>query len=105
MRNHSGSLSAYLINKLRQAGILDSTVVVETTDMGYADKHSKSDVPLMIAGGGSTINRGVTTAAGSNYNHWDLVHTAAKACRVDPCFGKETLGVLTLALAKKPQGC
>ncbi|BDX06589.1 DUF1552 domain-containing protein [Planctobacterium marinum] len=95
MRNHLGSFTAYLINKLRAAGILDSTVVVETTDMGHADLHSNSDVPLMIAGGGSAINRGVTTAAGSSYDHWDLLHTAAKACNVDLGYGKEIPGVLT----------
>jgi hypothetical protein len=95
MRNHLGSLTAYLINKLRVAGILDSTVVVETTDMGHADKHSGSDVPLMIADGGSAINRGVTTAAGSSYNHWDLLHTAAKSCNVNLGFGQEIPGILT----------
>lgn len=94
MRNHMGSLTAYLINKLSSAGILDSTIVVETTDMGHADKHSGSDVPYLIAGGGSRINRGVTTAAGSSYDNYDLLHTSAKACGVELDFGQEIPGVI-----------
>lgn len=63
--------------------------------MGHADKHSGSDVPLKIAGGGSAINRGVTTSAGSWYKNWDMLHTAAKACNVQLGLGQEIPGVLT----------
>ena len=94
MRAHLGSLTAYLIGRLRDAGILDSTVVVETTDMGHADKHGNNDVPFMIAGGGSRINRGTTTAVGSSYNQLDVIHTAAKACGVTLNFGSEIPNVL-----------
>ncbi|CAA0100811.1 Uncharacterised protein [Halioglobus japonicus] len=94
LRNHLGSLCAYLIQRLSEQGILDSTVVVETTDMGHADVHGNTDVPLMIAGGGSTINRGVTTAAGNSYNNLDLLHTAAKACGVMLSYGQEIPGVI-----------
>ncbi len=94
MRNHLGGYTAYLIGKLRDAGILDSTVVLETTDMGHADLHSSQDAPFMLAGGGSRIRRGVTTAAGSSYNHLDLLHTAALACNVNLDYGKEIPGVL-----------
>jgi len=43
MRNHLGSLTGYLIGKLESEGIIDSTVVIETTDMGHADFHAASD--------------------------------------------------------------
>lgn len=95
MRNHLGSLTAYLIDRLREEGLLDSTVVIETTDMGHADKHGGSDVPLMIAGGGSAIHRGVATSAGSAYNQLDVLYTAAKACGVSLPFGEEIPAVLT----------
>ncbi|MCG8612950.1 MAG: DUF1552 domain-containing protein [Pseudomonadales bacterium] len=93
MRRHLGSLSAYLIGRLRDEGILDSTIVVETTDMGHADVHGSSDVPLLIAGGGGAIQRGVTTS-GNGFNQHDLLHTAARACGVTLDFGREIPGVL-----------
>ena len=93
MRNHLASLSAYVIQRLQEEGILDSTVVVETTDMGHADIHGATDVPMMIAGGGSSINRGVTTPAGG-YNQRDMLHTAALACGVTLGYGSEIPGVL-----------
>jgi hypothetical protein len=94
MRNHLGSLTAYFIKKLEDEGILDSTVLIETTDMGHADQHSNSNVPLMIAGGGSRINKARTTSVGSSYHNLDLLHTGAKACGVDLDFGREIPGVL-----------
>ena len=94
MRNHLGSLSAYAIQRLGEEGILDSTMVVETTDMGNADTHSGTDVPLMIAGGGGAIQRGVTTASGGSYNQLDMLYTAAQACGVTLNFGQEIPGVL-----------
>ena len=94
MRNHLSSLSAYLIQRLRDHNILDTTVVVEATDMGHADLHSANDVPMMIAGGGSAINRGTSTA-GSGFNQTDLLHTAASACGVNLPYGGVIPGVLT----------
>ena len=72
---------------------LDETVVVETTDMGNADTHGATDVPLMIAGGGSAINRGVSTVGNNSYNQLDMLHTAALACGVTLNFGQEIPGV------------
>lgn len=93
MRSHLSGLSAYLINGLKSAGILDSTIFVEVTDMGHADLHSQDDVPMFIAGGGGAINRGVTTA-GSGYDQRDMLHTAAKACGVTLSYGREIPGVI-----------
>lgn len=61
LASHLASLDAYLIQKLKATGILDSTVVLETTDMGHADIHSASLVAYTIAGDGTRINRGVVT--------------------------------------------
>ena len=95
LRNHLGSLTAYAIGKLRDEGILDDTIVVETTDMGAADSHSGSDVPFMLAGGGSVLNRGVTTPVGAAYNQLDVIYTAARACGVTLPYGQEIPGLLT----------
>ncbi len=95
VRNHLRSLSAYVIRRLRDADILDSTVVVETTDMGNADTHGASDVPFLLAGGGSAIRRGVTTTTGGSYNQLDVLHPAAAACGVTLGFGQTIPGVLT----------
>ncbi len=94
MRNHLSSLSAYLIERLRDQGLLDSTVVVEGTDMGHADLHASGDVPMMIAGGGSAINTGTSTA-GSGFNQRDMLHTAARACGVNLPYGEVIPGVLS----------
>ena len=87
-------MSAYLIERLRDANILDSTVVIEVTDMGHADLHGANDVPMLIAGGGSAINRGRSTA-GSGFNQRDMLHTATSACGVDLPYGRIILGVLS----------
>ena len=94
VRNHLGSLVAYAIQRLSAEGILDNTVVVETTDMGHADTHGSINVPFMIAGGGNAIRRGTTTATGGSYNQLDMLHTAALACGVTLNFGNEIPGIL-----------
>lgn len=94
MRAHLGSLTAYFIDRLRDQGILDTTVVVEVTDMGHADLHSSNDVPMLIAGGGSYVNRGVTTS-GNGYNQRDMLRTAASACGVNLPYGDIIPGVLS----------
>ncbi|MCF6443024.1 hypothetical protein L1077_26725, partial [Pseudoalteromonas luteoviolacea] len=68
--------------------------VLETSDMGHADKHSANPCSYLIAGGGARINRGVVSNMGSGYNQHDVLHTAAKACGVDLGFGKEIPGII-----------
>ena len=93
LRNHFGSLTAYLINKLRTEGLLDSTMLVEVTDMGHADLHGQNDVPMLMAGASGAIRQGVTTA-GSGYTQRDMLHTAAKACGATLPYGTEIPGVI-----------
>ncbi|GIX22423.1 MAG: hypothetical protein KatS3mg121_1206 [Gammaproteobacteria bacterium] len=78
-RAHLSSLSAYLIQRLTETGLIDSTVVCEVTDMGDGDAHSSNDVPLIMAGGGSAVRRGVSNAGGASYTPLHLIHTAAVA--------------------------
>ena len=93
VRAHLGSLTAYLIEGLRNQGILDSTVVIEVTDMGHGNNHTSQDAPMFIAGGGDYVNH-ATTTAGSGFHQRDLLHTAAKACGVTLSYGQEIPGVL-----------
>ena len=88
-----GSLTAYLIQRLRDTGQLNSTIVVETTDMGHADKHGGSDVPYLLAGGGGAINTGVTTPVGASYHNHALLYTAAQICGVTFDTGREIPGI------------
>ena len=93
-RKRLGEYVAYLINALDSHGILDSTVVLESTDMGHANDHAALDVPFIIAGGGSALNRGVVTNAGASYETADLLHTAAQALNVTLPYGSTIPGVL-----------
>ncbi|MEJ2682409.1 MAG: DUF1552 domain-containing protein [Gammaproteobacteria bacterium] len=73
---------AYLINRLANTTdpatgerMLDSTLVVQVTDMGDGNAHTGSDAPFMFAGGGSAVNRGNVISAP---NHHRLLDTVAE---------------------------
>lgn len=77
------SLSAYLIDALRDADLLDTTIFCEVSDMGNGDSHSSNNVPLIMAGGGGRIRRGVSSAGGGGYTPLHMIHTAAVALNAD----------------------
>lgn len=76
-RTHLSTLSVYLIQGLQNAGLLDTTIVCNTTDMGHGDAHGSNDVPLVMSGGGGAIRRGVSNSGGGS--PLDMIHTAAVA--------------------------
>ncbi len=43
---------AHLFDKLKEAGLMDSTLVVIGSGMGNASNHSNRDLPVLLAGGG-----------------------------------------------------
>jgi len=86
-RAHMSSLSAYAIKALKTAGVLDTTIVCELSDMGNGDAHSSTDTPLIMAGGGGAINRGVSNAGGSSYTPLHVIHTSAVILGVDQAAG------------------
>ncbi len=43
---------AHLLGKLKEAGLMDSTLVVIGSGMGNASNHSSRDLPVLLAGGG-----------------------------------------------------
>ncbi|WP_127560278.1 DUF1552 domain-containing protein [Saccharospirillum alexandrii] len=66
---------AHLIQRLKDeddpAGgrMIDSTLVVQVTDMGDGGSHTDEHAPFMLAGGGSAINRGTLVDAGGKTHH------------------------------------
>lgn len=82
-RAHLSSMSSYFIESLMNAGLLDSTIVCEVSDMGNGDSHSRTDIPLIMAGGGGVIQRGVSNAGSENYTQLNMLHTAAVALNAD----------------------
>ena len=45
-------LNARLIRKVKDAGLLDKTIITQVSDMGDADKHANGNIPMCVAGGG-----------------------------------------------------
>ena len=43
---------AHLFGKLKEAGLMDSTLVVIGSGMGNASNHSNRDLPVLLAGAG-----------------------------------------------------
>ncbi|MDA7746492.1 DUF1552 domain-containing protein [Psychromonas sp.] len=68
---------AYLIQKLAAAkdengnSLLDSTLVIQSTDMGDGNAHSSIQAPVMMAGGGSALNGGSIVDSGAHTNVFD----------------------------------
>jgi len=63
---------AYLITELDKAGLLDSTLVIQSTDMGDGTAHSSEFAPVMMAGGGMALKGGsVIDAKNSHMNVFD----------------------------------
>jgi len=69
----------YLIEKLKAAtdefgnSLLDSTLVVQVTDMADGDNHTGDSAPMVLAGGGSAINRGQLARCGDHVNIFDTM--------------------------------
>ena len=72
----------YLIEQLRSAtddtgnSLLDSTLVVQVTDMADGNAHSTDNAPMLLAGGGSHIRRGQLASCGDHVNIFDTVTEA-----------------------------
>ncbi|PCK02927.1 MAG: hypothetical protein COA42_21870 [Alteromonadaceae bacterium] len=88
LRAHVSSLSAYLIAALKDKGVLDSTIVCEVSDMGHGNQHGSENAPMIMAGGGGAIQRGVSNAGSSGFNQLNMLHTAAVALNAhqDPLY-------------------
>lgn len=95
-RSYFSSMVAHLLQRLAEeddpAGgkMIDSTLLVQVTDMADGDAHSAVDAPFMLAGGGTAVDRGKVVTVG---NHHQLLDTAA-----------QYMGVLGSIGAYSPQG-
>jgi len=71
-RAYLSARMAYLITELDKAGLLDSTLVIQSTDMGDGTAHSSEFAPVMMAGGGMALKGGsVIDAKNSHMNVFD----------------------------------
>ena len=112
---HGGSLSTYaetrgylsgrlasLILALKQAtdengeSLLDSTLVIQSTDMGDGNAHSSTRAPVMMAGGGSSIRRGQVVDCG---RHTDMFDTASEAMGINSQVTQFGTGAITGVIA------
>lgn len=72
----------YLMNALKNTlddngqPLLDSTLVLQSTDMGDGNSHGSVNAPIMLAGGGSAINRGQVVELGRHTNMFDTATEA-----------------------------
>ncbi|WP_428241711.1 hypothetical protein, partial [Gynuella sp.] len=80
-RTYFSERMAHLIERLKTEDdpnggkMIDSTLVVQVTDMGDGGSHTGVDAAFMFAGGGSAVNRGTIIPAD---NHHQLLDTAAE---------------------------
>jgi hypothetical protein len=75
-RAHVSKQSANVISQLSAKGVLNSTIYMEVTDMGDGNSHTGDHVPLIMAGAGSRITKGVSNAGGPAYTPLNMVATA-----------------------------
>lgn len=74
----------YLINKLKTTDdgfggkMIDSTLIVQVTDMSDGMSHLGDDAPFFLAGGGSAIKRGQVITMAKGTTHYRLLDTAAE---------------------------
>ncbi len=91
-RAYLSSRVAYLIQKLDNANLLDSTLIIQSTDMGDGNAHSSENAPVMMAGGGSALHGGsVVNAKGSHMNVFDTATEILGLTGQIPQFGTGAL--------------
>lgn len=73
-------LTKYLLDKLASRNLLDSTIVTQVSDMGDADSHGNSNVPMFVAGAGILGGRVIDVA---NTTQSELYQTIGLKLRAD----------------------
>jgi hypothetical protein len=91
-RAYLSSRVAYLISELDKAGLLDSTLIIQSTDMADGNAHSSENAPIMMAGGGAALHNGsVVNAQGSHMNVFDTATEMLGLTGQIPQFGSGAL--------------
>lgn len=102
-RNYLSGRLAYLLESLQSSTdemgnpLLDTTIVIQVTDMAEGDAHSTNKAPMLIAGGGSRINRGSVVGSDDSRLHTDMLQTVTEAMGINdlmPKFGNPIEGVI-----------
>ncbi|HEY0706282.1 MAG TPA: DUF1552 domain-containing protein [Polyangia bacterium] len=78
--SYMSSLSARALQRVKEEGLLTSTIVTQVTDMGDARSHSNENVALFVAGAG--IKKGQVVAANGK-TQVDLFQTVAQLLRAN----------------------
>ena len=73
-------LTRYLLDRIEQRGLFSTTIVTQVSDMGDADSHGNSNVPMLVAGAGINGAR-VVDVAGRTQS--DLYQTIGLKLRAD----------------------
>jgi hypothetical protein len=76
--SYMSGLCARTLGRLKQEGVLATTIVTQVTDMGDARSHANDNVPLFVAGAG--IKKGQITAANGK-TQADLFQAVAQILR------------------------
>ena len=96
-RTYLSTRLAYLIEQLSAAkdelgnSLLDSTLIIQSTDMGDGSAHSSDLAPIMMAGGGSALNGGSVVECGSHMNVFDTATEIFGLTGTVPQFGTGAL--------------
>ena len=78
-RTYFSERIAYLIRRLSEVNdplggkLIDSTLILQVTDMGDGNAHAANDAPYMMAGGGTAVQRGKVLSVPSNMMLLDSV--------------------------------
>jgi len=76
-------LSRYNVNfikKMIDAGLINSTLIVQISDMGHGDSHDSKRVPIVLTSGAGITKR--INTSGNCHVH-DILHTSAVALRAN----------------------
>jgi hypothetical protein len=77
---YMAGLTRNLLERFDARGLLPTTIVTQVSDMGDADSHGNSNVPMLVAGGGITGGR-VVDAGGRTQS--ELYQTIGLKLRAD----------------------
>lgn len=92
-RNYLSARFTYLIERLKVErdefgnSMLDSTLVVQVTDMADGDNHTGVSAPMVLAGGGSAINSGQVARCGEHTNIFDTMTEVLGVSGEVPVYG------------------
>lgn len=89
-------LAALTVKKAKEAGLLESTIITQVSDMGDGKDHLNSNVPMFIAGGGGAVQTGKISDMGGK-NQTAMYETVARILGADQHPAYKTLSSSTVS--------